>query len=58
MKLPDGVEPTIADRDFTIATIAAPTAEEEVTDTADAEGATPVPVIGEEKAEEGDEKED
>ena len=25
VKLPDGVEPTITDRDFTIATIAAPT---------------------------------
>ena len=34
VKLPDGVEPTITDRDFTIATIAAPTLqrEEEATD--------------------------
>ncbi len=32
VKLPDGVEPTISDRDFTIATIAAPTVVEEETE--------------------------
>ena len=32
VKLPDGVEPTISDRDFTIATIAAPTVAEETTE--------------------------
>jgi len=55
--LPEGVEPTITDRDFTIATIAAPAglkSEEE-----DEEGAPEAPeteIIGEEKeAEEGEE---
>ena len=43
--LPDGVEPTITDRDFTIATIAAPTAlaaEEEETEGGEGEGAEAV----------------
>ena len=41
IKLPDGVRPTITDRDFTIATLAAPTVqtEEEVKPVAAAEGA-------------------
>lgn len=55
-KLPKGVEPTITDRDFTVATIAAPavlTAEEEAgtTEEVDAEA---VEVEGEEEAEGGD----
>jgi large subunit ribosomal protein L25 len=36
--LPDGVTPTIDDRDFTIATIAAPTVQEEVVEATDEEG--------------------
>jgi large subunit ribosomal protein L25 len=36
--LPDGVTPTIDDRDFTIATIAAPTVQEEVVEDTDEEG--------------------
>ena len=36
IKLPDDVEPTITDRDFTVATIAAPAAEVEETDEAEA----------------------
>lgn len=32
LSVPDGIEPTITDRDFTIATIAAPTVAEEVTE--------------------------
>ena len=35
--LPDGVEPTITDRDFTVATIAAPTIVEEVEEDVDGE---------------------
>ena len=59
VNLPEGVTPTITDRDFTIATIAAPTVvkeEETVDDEADievAEGES-VPAEGEEEAEEGD----
>ena len=60
VNLPEGVTPTITDRDFTIATIAAPTVvkEEETVgdDEADievAEGES-VPAEGEEEAEEGD----
>ena len=43
IKLPDGVRPTITDRDFTVATVAAPTVqtEEEVRPAAAAEGAAP-----------------
>jgi len=59
VNLPEGVTPTITDRDFTIATIAAPTVikEEETVsddeaDTEVAEGET-APVEGEEEAEEG-----
>jgi large subunit ribosomal protein L25 len=55
--LPEGVEPTITDRDFTIATIAAPSAEEDAAESGEAPTASEVPVIGKE-AEEGDEKED
>ena len=54
--LPDGVEPTITDRDFTIATIAAPTLaveEEETEEGAEGEeGAEPIE--GEEGAEDGE----
>ena len=57
VKLPEGVEPTITDRDFTIATIAAPSIEEEAADTGEAPAPGAVPVIGQE-AEEGDDKED
>jgi large subunit ribosomal protein L25 len=39
VKLPDGVRPAIADRDFTIATIAAPTVAREETAEAEGEGA-------------------
>ena len=46
IKLPDGVTPTITDRDFTVATIVGRTAEEEV---------TPTEVEGEEAAAEGEE---
>ena len=60
VNLPEGVTPTITDRDFTIATIAAPTVvkEEETVgdDEADievSEGES-VPAEGEEEAEEGD----
>ena len=52
IKLPDGVRPVITDRDFTVATVAAPTVVVEVeTKPAEAvaEGATPA--AGEEKAE-------
>ena len=48
IKLPDDVEPTITDRDFTVATIAAPASE--VEETEDAEAAE-----GEEAAEGGEE---
>ena len=37
--LPEGVEPTITDRDFTVATIAAPASESEETDEASEDGA-------------------
>lgn len=59
VKLPEGVEPTITDRDFTIATIAAPSAEEEtVDDDADEGGAEAAAKDDDDDAEEGDEKED
>jgi large subunit ribosomal protein L25 len=53
-KLPEGVEPTITDRDFTIATIASPAGlkSEEDEDAADVD--VEVEIIGEETAEEGD----
>ena len=41
IKLPEGVEPTITDRDFTIATIAAPATEEVATDDEEEEFETP-----------------
>lgn len=52
VKLPEGVHPTITDRDFTIATVAAPTVvrEETAAEQAAAEGA--VPAADEEKASE------
>lgn len=52
--LPDGVTPTITDRDFTIATIAAPavlTAEEEAGEEAETEEAAQEAAEGEEEAE-------
>lgn len=52
--LPDGVTPTITDRDFTIATIAAPavlTAEEEAGEEAETEEAAEEAAEGEEEAE-------
>ncbi|MEO7654530.1 MAG: 50S ribosomal protein L25/general stress protein Ctc [Sphingomicrobium sp.] len=58
IKLPDGVKPAIDDRDFTVATLVAPSAmkSEETEEAAAAEGE--VPTIGEEEAEgaEGDDK--
>jgi len=53
-KLPEGVEPTITDRDFTIATIASPAGlkSEDDEDAADAD--VEVEIIGEETDEEGD----
>lgn len=48
--LPEGAEPTITDRDFTIATIAGRTAEV----TTDDDEATEVPVVGEESDADGD----
>ncbi len=52
IKLPEGVEPTITDRDFTVATIAAPTiVEEEIEDEEGLEGEESLE--GEEGAEEG-----
>ena len=56
VELPEGVKPTIEDRDFTIATIAAPAvlgeepSEEDETDVDDVE------IIGEEKDDEGEEE--
>ena len=41
IKLPEGVEPTITDRDFTIATIAAPASEEVESDGEEEEFETP-----------------
>ncbi len=63
VKLPEGVRPTIDDRDFTIATIAAPTvvrdeAEEAAAAAAEAEGEEADEEEGEEKDEEEGERED
>ncbi|WP_422365202.1 50S ribosomal protein L25/general stress protein Ctc [Pelagibius sp.] len=52
VKLPDGVEPTITDRDFTIATIAAPTVATETEEAAEGEAAAE----GEGEAAEGEAK--
>ena len=49
VSLPEGVEPTITDRDFTIATIAAPAGLKSEEDAADDE-APETEIIGEEKA--------
>lgn len=56
VKLPDGVEPTITDRDFTIATIAAPTVQEEEAPAEGEEGAeeAAAEAAGEEAPAEGD----
>jgi len=60
VNLPEGVTPTITDRDFTIATIAAPTVVKEEETVSDDEADTevtegePVSAEGEEEAEEGD----
>lgn len=53
--LPEGVEPTITDRDFTIATIAAPTV---YTESEDEEGAEGAEASGADEEEGGDEEED
>lgn len=57
--LPDGVEPTITDRDFTIATIAAPTvvAEEEAAEDAEGEDGEGGETEGEAPAEDGGDEE-
>lgn len=55
VKLPDGVHPAITDRDFTIATIAAPTVVREETAEAQAEGAEEAE--GEEEQEAAEESE-
>ena len=60
VNLPEGVTPTITDRDFTIATIAAPTVVKEEETVSDEEADTEVTegesvsAEGEEEAEEGD----
>mgnify|MGYP001455061538 FL=1 len=54
IKLPEGVTPTITDRDFTIASIAAPTVVEEVEEKPEEEGEEEE---GEEKAEGATEEE-
>ncbi len=56
VKLPDGVTPTITDRDFTIATVAAPSAvkAEAAEEQAAAEGEEGEAPAGEEAAEEGE----
>lgn len=54
--LPDGVTPTIDDRDFTIATIAAPTVQEEVEEGEDEEGVEGE--AGEEAGDAGDDEGD
>jgi large subunit ribosomal protein L25 len=58
VKLPQGVRPTITDRDFTIATIAAPTVvqEEAAVERAEAEGAPVAPEEEEEAEEEAEEE--
>ena len=54
--LPKGAKPAIDDRDFTIATIVAPSAlKSEEADSDDAPAASAVPVVGEEAAEGGEE---
>ena len=60
VKLPDGVEPTITDRDFTIATIAAPTVQEEEAPAEGEEGieAEPTEAAAEEAPAEGEESTD
>ncbi len=56
--LPEGVEPTITDRDFTIATIASPAAlKSEEEEAAEAEETPETEIIGEEKADDAEEGE-
>ena len=57
VKLPDGVTPTITDRDFTIATIAAPTVHAEAEEEAEGEEAAEGEAPAEGEAAEGAEKE-
>ena len=52
VKLPDGVKPAIEDRDFTVATVVAPSAMKSEEETTAAEGE--VPTVGEEEAEGGE----
>jgi large subunit ribosomal protein L25 len=58
VKLPEGVRPAITDRDFTIATIAAPTVVREETAEAQAEGAEDAEGEDKEAAEESESSED
>jgi large subunit ribosomal protein L25 len=58
VKLPEGVRPAITDRDFTIATIAAPTVVREETAEAQAEGAEEAEGEDKEAAEESESSED
>ena len=57
VKLPEGVTPTITDRDFTIATIAAPTVHAEAEEEAEGEEAAEGEAPAEGEAAEGAEKE-
>ena len=52
VKLPNGVKPAIEDRDFTVATVVAPSAMKSEEETTAAEGE--VPTVGEEEAEGGE----
>jgi large subunit ribosomal protein L25 len=56
VSLPDGVEPTISDRDFTIATIAAPTIVEEETEGEEGEEDMELGEVGAEGETEGEEE--
>lgn len=56
VKLPEGVQPTISDRDFTIATIAAPSRTVEEEEAAEAEAAEAEEEAAEEEAEEASEE--
>jgi len=57
VKLPEGAVPTITDRDFTVATIAGRTAEEETTEEAEEETEGEGEAEGDADAEEGEKKE-
>ena len=57
ISLPDGVEPAITDRDFTVATLVAPSAMKSEEDEAAATAEGEVPTVGDEDAAEGGEGE-